>query len=50
MYNDRTYLPLRSLATMFGVNVDYDTDTQTAILETKDYEGKKVKKMMKQKI
>ena len=24
MYNDRTYLPLRSLATMLGLNVDYD--------------------------
>lgn len=44
-YNDRTYLPLRSLATLVGLNVDYDANTKTAILETKDYEGKKVKKI-----
>lgn len=37
-YNDRTYLPLRSLATLVGLNVDYDANTKTAILETKNNE------------
>ncbi len=36
-YNNRTYLPLRSLATLVGLNVNYDANTKTAILETKDY-------------
>lgn len=33
-YNNRTYLPLRSLATLLGISVDYDANTKTAILET----------------
>lgn len=43
MYNDRTYLPLRSLATLFGVNVDYDETTDTVILETQNNENRKLK-------
>ena len=35
-YNDRTYLPLRSLANLVGVGVDYDSNTKTAILTSKD--------------
>lgn len=35
-YNNRTYLPLRSLATLLGISVDYDANTKTAILETKN--------------
>lgn len=37
MYNDRTYLPVRAVAEMLGVNVDYDGNTQTVILKTDDY-------------
>ena len=33
-YHDRTYLPLRTVANLVGVNVDYNAETQTAILET----------------
>ena len=43
MYNDRTYLPLRSLATLLGVNVDYDETTDTVILETQNNENRKLK-------
>ncbi len=43
-YNNRTYLPLRSLATLVGLNVDYDANTKTAILETKDYEDELIQK------
>ena len=43
MYNDRTYLPLRSLATMLGVNVDYDETTDTVIIETLNNENIKLK-------
>ena len=32
MYNDRTYLPVRAVAEMLGVNGDYDGNTQTVIL------------------
>ena len=31
-YHDRTYLPLRTVANLVGVNVDYDADNNTAIL------------------
>lgn len=31
-YNDRTYLPLRNVAKLSGLNVDYDSKTNTAIL------------------
>ena len=34
-YLDRTYLPLRTVANLVGVDVDYDASTQTAILKTK---------------
>lgn len=37
MYNDRTYLPVRAVAEMLGVNVDYDGNTQTVILKSDDY-------------
>ncbi len=37
MYNDRTYLPVRAVAEMLGINVDYDGNTQTVILKTDDY-------------
>ena len=39
-YNDRTYLPLRNVATLSGLTVDYDADTNTAILMTKEYASK----------
>ena len=32
-YNDRTYLPLRNIAELSGLKVDYDNETNTAILE-----------------
>ncbi len=38
-YNNRTYLPLRSLANLLGFNVEYDSATDTAILETSDYKN-----------
>ena len=31
-YNDRTYLPLRNVANLAGLNVDYDNATNTALL------------------
>jgi len=31
-YNNRTYLPLRNVAQLAGLNVDYDNNTNTAIL------------------
>ena len=31
-YNDRTYLPLRNVANLAGLNVEYDNDSNTAIL------------------
>ncbi len=33
-YNDRTYLPLRTIANLVNVGVDYDASTKTAILTT----------------
>ncbi len=36
-YNNRTYLPLRTVANLVGVDVDYDINNNTAILKTKDY-------------
>lgn len=44
-YNDRTYLPLRSLSNLLGFEVDYDEETKTAIIKTpteKDKEETKV--------
>ena len=32
-YHDRTYLPLRNVAQLAGMNVDYDSNTNTAILK-----------------
>ncbi len=32
-YQDRTYLPLRTIANLLGINVDYNEKTKTAILE-----------------
>ena len=41
-YNDRTYLPLRNIAQLAGLKVDYDNSTNTAILKsdngTNDFE------------
>ena len=34
-YNDRTYLPLRNVAKLAGLNVDYDANTKTAVLNNK---------------
>ena len=31
-YNNRTYLPLRNVANLSGLNVDYDKDSNTALL------------------
>ncbi len=33
-YNNRTYLPLRNIAELLGVNVDYDSETKTAFLKS----------------
>ena len=33
-YHDRTYLPLRTVANLVGVNVDYDAESNTAMLTT----------------
>lgn len=35
-YHDRTYLPLRNIAQLTGVNVDYDNNTNTALLESQN--------------
>ena len=34
LFNDRTYVPLRSISEAFGANVDYDPATRTAIITT----------------
>ncbi len=34
-YHDRTYLPLRNVAQLSGLEVDYDNETNTAILKNK---------------
>ncbi len=34
-YNDRTYLPLRNIANLAGLSVDYDNDTKSVILNNK---------------
>ena len=44
-YKDRTYLPLRTVANLVGVDVDYDTNSNTAILKTKDFDGEINKKI-----
>lgn len=36
-YNNRTYIPLRSVATLFGYDIGYDNATNTATVNTKDY-------------
>ena len=33
-YNNRTYLPLRNVAKLSGLDVDYDASTKTAILKS----------------
>ncbi len=33
-YNNRTYLPLRNVAQLVGLSVDYDSDSNTAILNS----------------
>lgn len=33
-YNNRTYLPLRSVANMLGFEIDYDDETKTVEIET----------------
>lgn len=38
-YHDRTYLPLRTVANLVGVGVDYDAKTNTAILTTENQVG-----------
>ena|GEM_PF-2404782 len=34
LFNDRTYVPLRSISEAFGADVDYDPATRTAIITT----------------
>jgi len=34
LFNDRTYVPLRSISEFFGADVDYDPVTRTAIITT----------------
>jgi len=43
-YNDRTYLPIRNVATLTGLDVDYDAKTNTAILSSteKSVDSKKL--------
>ena len=36
-YLDRTYIPLRSVATLLGYNVDYDAGNRTVIVNSPDY-------------
>ena len=36
-YHDRTYLPLRTVANLVGVGVDYDANTNPALLNTSNY-------------
>ncbi len=39
-YKDRTYLPLRNVAELSGLMVDYDASTNTAILDSKNSGGR----------
>lgn len=39
-YHDRTYLPLRNIAQLAGLNVDYDNNTNTALLKKESNEAK----------
>ena len=39
-YHDRTYLPLRNVAQLAGLNVDYDVKTNTAILSNSNSTNK----------
>ena len=39
-YHDRTYLPLRTVANLVGVDVDYDASSNTAILNNSQSAGK----------
>jgi len=36
-YHDRTYLPLRNVASLSGLDVDYDNKSNTAILSSSNY-------------
>ena len=36
-YRDRTYIPLRSVATLLGYDVGYEANTNTATINSKDY-------------
>lgn len=36
-YNGRTYLPLRSIATLLGYNVDFDQNSNSAIVNSPDF-------------
>ena len=42
-YKNRTYIPLRSVATLLGMNVDYDEVTNTAIVNSKEYDSNGMK-------
>ena len=37
-YHDRTYLPLRNIAKLTGLKVDYDNNTNTALLDSENIE------------
>ena len=47
-YNNRTYLPLRNVAKLSGLNVDYDNNSNTAILSNKGYTSEQLVELAKE--
>lgn len=37
LYNDTTYLPVREISESLGMNVEYDEDTNTAVISERNY-------------
>lgn len=46
-YQDRTYLPLRTIANLLGIKIDYDAESNSAILKTDDSEENESESKMK---
>lgn len=49
-YENRTYLPLRTVANLVGVEVGYDEKTNTAILEAKESKYSVVERLVKEEL
>ena len=49
-YKDRTYLPLRTVANLVGVDVDYDSNTNTALLKNDENKYAKIEQLAKKEL